>query len=69
MKDDKPIQPLSHRPARAQKLLNIGNTKFYELVKSGELPIVKLGGVTLVTDEACRALLQRHAVASEVAGK
>ena len=65
MKNDKPLQPLSHRPAAVCDILGIRKTKFYDLVKSGELPIIKLGGVTLVSDAACRSLLERHAVAGK----
>ncbi|CAM5277432.1 helix-turn-helix domain-containing protein [Rhodanobacter lindaniclasticus] len=65
MKDDKPLQPLAHRPADVCRILGIGNTKFYELVNSGELPIIKLDGLTLVSDEACRALLERNACGPE----
>jgi hypothetical protein len=42
------------------KRYGLGRTKAYELVNSGDLPIVKLGGRTLVRVEDAEALLKRH---------
>lgn len=42
------------------KRYGLGRTKAYELVNSGDLPIVKLGNRTLVRIEDAEALLKRH---------
>ena len=38
----------------------IGHSKFYDLVKSGELPVVKIGGKTLVRVSDGQALLDKN---------
>jgi excisionase family DNA binding protein len=45
-------------------MLGIGLTKFYELVKTGEIRTIKLGKVTLVPVSALEALVNRHSGAS-----
>lgn len=37
---------------QAQALLNIGNSKFYELVKAGQLDLVKIGRASFVKADA-----------------
>jgi len=37
---------------QAQALLNIGNTKFYDLVKTGQLELVKVGRGSFVKTDA-----------------
>jgi excisionase family DNA binding protein len=43
----------------------IGHSKFYGLVKSGELPIVKIGGKTLIRVSDGKALLDKNVRAAE----
>jgi excisionase family DNA binding protein len=38
----------------------IGHSKFYDLVKSGELPVVKIGGKTLIRVSDGQALLDKN---------
>lgn len=38
-----PIQPLLLTVAQASKILNIGRTKIYELMRCGELPAIHVG--------------------------
>ncbi len=49
------------------KRYGLGRTKAYELVNSGDLPIVKLGGRTLVRVADAEALLKRHLKSGPVA--
>ena len=44
-----------------QKILSIGNTKFYELVKQHKLEVIKFGKMTRVTLKSVRALAQSEA--------
>jgi excisionase family DNA binding protein len=69
MKDDKAIEPLAYSPMEAARRLGVGRTTIYELIKSGELSISKLGSRTLIHDESCRRVLQSHAVETDGAKK
>lgn len=52
-----PLEPLTVRIPVAARMLGIGRSKFYELIASGDIEIVKLGGATLVPVEGLRALV------------
>ena len=45
-------QPLTVRIAEACRITGIGRSKLYELIKAGEIGIVKVGTITLVPVEA-----------------
>lgn len=45
--------------AEAMEFLRLGQTKIYELIKSGELETTKVGGKRLTTKQACVDLLRR----------
>lgn len=62
MKDDKPIAPLAYSPIEAAQRLGVGRSTIYELIKSGDLEVSKLGSRTLVHDESCRRLLEKSRV-------
>ena len=51
------IEPLTVRIPVAARMLGIGRSKFYELIASGDIEIVKLGGATLVPVESLRAFV------------
>lgn len=54
-----PLEPLTVRIPVAARMLGIGRSKFYELIASGDIEIVKLGGATLVPVDGLRALVQK----------
>ncbi len=45
-------EKLVYRPAEVQAALGIKNTKFWGLVKTGQLEARKIGGATVVTAES-----------------
>jgi excisionase family DNA binding protein len=47
-----PINRLAYKPADAARELGISRARLYELLKSGEIPAVKLGRRTLIRREA-----------------
>jgi len=61
------IRPLAHQLQSAVRLTGISRSQLYELIKRGELPIVKVGRRTLIADDDLRSLLGRHRIASEIA--
>ena len=59
---------LAHTPAQAAKLANIGRTRLYDAINSGQLVARKFGGRTLILDTDLRKFLDnlppvRHRVA------
>jgi excisionase family DNA binding protein len=52
-----PIPVLAVRPRDASRMIGIGRTKLYELIKSGELDTVKVGRATLITVRSLRYLI------------
>lgn len=51
---------LSVRVPVAMELTGLTRSKLYELIKSGELPIIKIGATTLIPMESLRHLLASH---------
>ena len=46
------VKPRLHNVPTSRRLLgNIGHTKFYELLSSGQLKAVKIGNRTFITDD------------------
>ncbi|XHS02413.1 hypothetical protein ACFB49_40240 [Sphingomonas sp. DBB INV C78] len=54
------MDPVTVRIPEACRLTGIGRSKLYELIQAGEIPIVKIGSMTLVPVESLRALIDRH---------
>ena len=53
--------PLLVPPKEARALLRIGNTKLYDLVRNGELDLVKIGRASRITLTSIRKLAEvRH---------
>ena len=50
------VEPLLYRPAEAAEVLRVSPSKLHELMNSGELPWMRLGGVRRVPVEALRQL-------------
>ena len=54
-----PAPLLSVRVGEASRMIGIGRTKLYELIKAGDLETVKIGRATLVTMRSLRRLIER----------
>lgn len=52
------MEQLMYRPAQAAPVLGLGRTAVFELIKSGRLRSIKLGGARLITAEALRAFVR-----------
>jgi excisionase family DNA binding protein len=52
----------------ARERLNLGVTKTYELISSGELPTIRVGRVIRVRESALDAWIERQQVATSVHG-
>ena len=48
------------RPAEAAQAIGIGRSKVYELIASGELPSIRIGGSVRVPVDALRAWIARQ---------
>lgn len=52
------LSPITLRIADACRITGIGRSKFYELIKAGEIKVIKVGAITLVPMASLDALLQ-----------
>ena len=52
-------EQLAYRTADAAHRVGVGRTKFFALLKAGEIKSIKDGGVRLVPDTEIRAYLER----------
>jgi excisionase family DNA binding protein len=48
------MEQLMYRPVEAAQVLDIGRTRVFALIKSGQLRSIKLGGTRFITAEALR---------------
>ncbi len=55
------ITPAAFSISEAARFIGLGRTKLYELIQRGELPVVRLGGRTLIRRIDAEALLETHA--------
>ena len=53
------VQRLAYGPAEASELLGISRSQLYELMNTGQIPSVKLGGRRLIRHEYLVDLLDR----------
>jgi hypothetical protein len=49
-------RPLLVSAPKARKIIDVGNTKFWELVKSGEIKMANVGGRRMVVYSSLEAL-------------
>jgi len=56
-----PANALGYRPLEVVDLLGVGKTMLFEMLKSGELPSVKLGRTRIIPADAVKALLNQTA--------
>lgn len=54
------FEPITVRIREACRLTGIGRSKFYELVSSGDIEVIKIGSMTLVPFEGLRAFVDRE---------
>lgn len=55
-------EPISVRVRDAVRLTGISRSRLYELMRSGEIEYVKVGGSTLIPYAGLRAFVQRQRV-------
>lgn len=53
------LSPITLRIADACRVTGIGRSKFYELIKAGEIGVIKVGAITLVPMSGIQVLLER----------
>ena len=53
------LSPITLRIADACRVTGIGRSKFYELIKAGEIEVIKVGAITLVPMSGIQALIER----------
>lgn len=58
------LSPITLRIADACRVTGIGRSKFYELIKAGEVEVIKIGAMTLVPMTSIQALLDRGRAAT-----
>jgi excisionase family DNA binding protein len=53
------LSPITLRIADACRITGIGRSKFYELIKAGQIEVIKIGAMTLVPMSGIQTLLAR----------
>ena len=53
------MNPITVRPAEAARMIGVGKTRLYELIKAGDIRTFKLGRATLIDVADLRAYLER----------
>jgi len=61
-------KPLFVRPREAAAMIGAGRSKIYELIASGEIPSVRIGGMLRVPVAALEKLARDAASGSELSG-
>jgi excisionase family DNA binding protein len=56
---DDTLSPITLRIADACRVTGLGRSKFYELIKAGEIEVIKVGTISLVPMSGIEALLER----------
>ncbi|MHB8283996.1 MAG: helix-turn-helix domain-containing protein [Caulobacteraceae bacterium] len=59
-KAKKPTERLTYRITEVIDTLGVSRSKVFDMIRDGELPVIKLGGCTLIRREVLEALLERH---------
>lgn len=52
------LEPLLVRPAQARQIINVGNTKFWQLVRNGTIETVRVGNAPMVVYASLRRLVK-----------
>ena len=62
-----PVRRKLYRVEEVAEVLNVGRTKVFDLIRSGQLASVKVGGSRRVTEQAIDHYIERLSHESEVA--
>jgi len=54
------MEPLLLRPSETAQMIGISRSRVYELISSGVLPSIRVGGVVRVPVDALRAWIERQ---------
>lgn len=54
------IEPISVRIPDAVRLTGLSRSRLYELMRSGDIPFVKVGSSTLIPFDSLRAFIDRR---------
>lgn len=54
-----PIEPLAVRVPEAVRLTGLSRSRVYELMRSGDIEFIKVGGSTLIPYDALRGFIER----------
>ena len=55
-----PVERMLYRPAEAAEAIGVSRSRVYELINSGEIPSIKVGGVKRVPVDRLREWVERH---------
>ncbi|WP_066548601.1 MULTISPECIES: helix-turn-helix domain-containing protein [unclassified Sphingomonas] len=53
------VKPITLRIREACRITGIGRSKLYELIKAGEIEVIKLGTMTLVSMRSVEEMIER----------
>ncbi|MDG5487683.1 helix-turn-helix domain-containing protein [Sphingomonas sp. BGYR3] len=60
------FKPITLRIAEACRITGIGRSKLYQLIKAGEIEVIKLGTMTLVSMRSVEEMMERKKARNEV---
>ena len=55
-----PLEPICVKVNDAARMIDVGRTKLYELIASGEIEVVKLGKSTRITTASLHKMVMRQ---------
>ena len=55
-----PVERILYRPAEAAEAIGVSRSRVYELINSGEIPSIKVGGVRRVPVDKLRDWVEQH---------
>ena len=59
---DSELSALAHSIPNAAARIGLSRSRLYELIGGGEIPVIKIGGRTLIGDDDLRVFLDRHRI-------
>lgn len=60
MSEGDPYKPLTVRIRDACRMTGIGRSKLYELIESGDIEVIKIGRMTLISVSELEAFIAAH---------